>query len=92
MRQAKQWMTSNKHRLFATICVAGLTLILTACATMTDLGGARDAPPPQRAAFCDVAKPIGWAVLDTNQTIAEVKAHNAVGKRLCDWGKKSDGK
>ncbi len=38
--------------------------------------------------FCDGAKPIYWSSKDTNQTIWAAKAHNAVGKQACGWGKK----
>ena len=36
--------------------------------------------------FCDTAKPILWAPADTDATIRQVKAHNAVGKDQCGWG------
>lgn len=48
--------------------------------TMTDLSGASSAP------FCEIAKAIPWADEDTNETIEAVKEHNAVGKKLCQWG------
>jgi hypothetical protein len=35
--------------------------------------------------FCKIAKPISWSKSDTDQTILEVKEHNAVGKALCGW-------
>lgn len=38
-----------------------------------------------RAAFCDVAEPIRWSATDTGPTVAQVKEHNAVGVRLCEW-------
>jgi len=38
--------------------------------------------------FCLVALPISWSTKDTDETIEQVKEHNAVGKRLCGWGKK----
>lgn len=40
-----------------------------------------------RAAFCDVARPISWSRNDTDQTILQVKEHNAVGQALCAWAK-----
>lgn len=33
--------------------------------------------------YCQVEKPISWTKADTDQTIREVKAHNAVWKSLC---------
>ncbi|WP_181183785.1 hypothetical protein [Prosthecodimorpha hirschii] len=78
-------------------------MVLIGCATMTASGGGTDplggtgplagAESPAgadklgRAAFCDVAEPIRWADQDTDATIAQVKEHNAVGVRLCAWGK-----
>lgn len=58
-------------------------LILSACATTTG-SGATD-PLPGADTFCRVAKPISWSSRDTDETIREVKAHNAVGKALCGW-------
>ena len=72
-------------------------VVLIGCATMTASGGGTDPPAGTdsptgadklgRAAFCDVAEPIRWADQDTDATIAQVKEHNAVGVRLCAWGK-----
>jgi len=33
--------------------------------------------------YCDVEKPISWSTKDTDQTIRDVKEHNAVYKSLC---------
>ena len=49
---------------------------------MTGLKGQTNQAP-----FCSVAEPIYWSGLDTKPTIKQVKAHNAVGKALCMWGK-----
>lgn len=78
-------------------------VVLIGCATMTASGGGTDplggtGPPAGtespagadklgRAAFCDVAEPIAWSALDTDGTIRQAKEHNAVGTRLCGWGK-----
>ena len=48
---------------------------------MTDSNGGIDA----HASFCAVAKPIAWSDRDTDETIVEVKEHNAVGAALCGW-------
>lgn len=58
-----------------------MTLILSACATTTG----SDAIEPIRGAetFCSVAQPIMWSVNDTDETLRQVKAHNAVWVRLC---------
>jgi hypothetical protein len=39
------------------------------------------------APFCRAAEPIYWSAKDTDKTIAQVKEHNAVGKKLCGWGR-----
>lgn len=40
--------------------------------------------------FCLIAQPIIFDRLkDTELTIEAVKEHNAVGKRICGWGKKT---
>ena len=66
-------------------------VVLIGCATMTASGGGTDLPAGTdklgRAAFCDVAEPIAWSALDTDGTIRQAKEHNAVGVRLCAWGK-----
>jgi hypothetical protein len=54
-----------------------LALTLTGCVTM--------AGSETKAALCDQFRPIAWSSRDTAETVAGVKAHNAVGKRLCGW-------
>lgn len=51
---------------------------LTGCATTTGIA--------ETKVFCASARSITWSSSDTDQTIKEVKAHNAVVARLC--GKK----
>ena len=48
---------------------------LAGCSTMTLSSG---------VVYCEAAKPISWSKSDTDRTIAEVKEHNAVYKRLCE--------
>jgi hypothetical protein len=55
--------------------------IPAACATTADSNGS-----DFHAAFCDVAKPIYWSAADTDETIAQIKEHDAVGAALCGWG------
>ena len=52
--------------------------------TTTDL----DAPNSSVLTFCEGAKPIYWSVKDSDKTIWAAKAHNAVGRQACGWGKK----
>ncbi len=52
-------------------------LMLAGCATTTASGG--------RDVFCGAAAPILWSAADTDETLRQVKAHNAVGRVLCGW-------
>jgi len=92
-------MKSKKPTPRALALATILSATLTACATTTDsaatsswwewLTGADAESELGRASFCAVAKPIYWSALDTGETIAQVKEHNAVGAALCGWGKVS---
>lgn len=52
-------------------------LTLSGCATTTGSGGTD--------VFCQSSQPLRWSVADSDETIRQAKAHNAVGKRLCGW-------
>lgn len=67
----------SKLRTKLVLALIALTPILSGCVTTTALGGTE--------VFCEVAQPITWSVNDTDQTIAEIKAYNAVGIALCGW-------
>ena len=54
-------------------------LTLAACATTTASSGRSE------RALCDAFRPIHWAAGDTDQTVREAKAHNAVGVKICGW-------
>jgi len=71
------------RRVLSLTCV---TLMLTSCESLTAIGGT-DAPEPVAGAetFCAIARPITWSTRDTDQTILEVKSHNAAGRELCGW-------
>lgn len=69
----------------ATMLIATSACALTACATMMG-SSAPTSPAPHE--FCLLAKPIYWSAHDTDDTIKQAKAHNAVGKALCGWGTK----
>jgi hypothetical protein len=73
-------MRSRKPLLLESMLLAA-TPILSACAKTMGLGAIE---PIQGAdTFCTVAKPIIWSSRDTDETIREVKKHNAVYVRLC---------
>lgn len=38
-------------------------------------------------AICDQFRPLRWSDKDTDETIRQAKANNAVGKAICGWGK-----
>ncbi|WP_164738475.1 hypothetical protein [Aquabacter cavernae] len=50
---------------------------LAGCAATTGSGG--------RDVFCGAAAPIRWSAADTDETIRQVKGHNAAGRALCGW-------
>jgi hypothetical protein len=60
----------------------GCGMLATGCATTTDTV----AIEPGADTFCRIARPITWSVSDTDQTIREVKEHNAAYDRLCRGG------
>lgn len=64
------------------LMLSAVTLILTACATTTG-SVETSTPPPAAETFCQIAKPISWSTKDTDETIRQVKEHNAVFLRLC---------
>ncbi len=58
-------------------------LTLSACGHLT--GSGETEPTRGAETFCAIAKPISWSPRDTDQTIREVKSHNATGVALCRW-------
>ena len=70
-------LLSGRSRRALMLIVAMQTL--SGCATTTGSNGAT-------SVFCASAKPIQWDDADTDETIRQAKAHNAVGKKLCGWG------
>lgn len=61
-------------------------MTLAGCVTTTGSRGPTSASTGA-APFCRAAEPIYWSAKDTDKTIAQVKEHNAVGKKLCGWGR-----
>jgi hypothetical protein len=60
----------------------GATLILPGCATTTASGGTKPPPVTDMRAVCAGREPIRWSRADTDETIRQAKAHNAVGREL----------
>jgi len=76
-------MTWRSPRLRAGTLTLLSLASLTGCATTTGLNAEPAAPPPARFTFCAVASPIYWDDADTDETIRQVKAHNATWVALC---------
>lgn len=55
------------------------TLFLAGCATMTAGNGTTG------KAVCDSFRPVLWSDADSDETIRQVKANNAVGAAICGW-------
>lgn len=71
------------------LLLLGTLLILPSCASLTSTAG-RDASAPDvtttraETSYCRVARPLSYDRLaDTEQTVAEIKSHNAVYDGLC---------
>lgn len=71
-------MESKKGPLRLAIVLA-VTLWAAGCTTM--MGGGDQIS----AAFCKSFAPIVWSVRDTDATVQQAKAHNAVGVKICGW-------
>jgi len=54
-----------------------------AIAAISALAGCATSPMPGAVVYCQIEKPISWSKRDTDQTIREVKEHNAAHKALC---------
>lgn len=73
-------MQFHRHNLRVLLFALGLLGSLTACESPTRSVGT------EPSAFCLIAQPIIFDRLrDTEETIAQVKEHNAVGVKLCGW-------
>ena len=85
-------MGFRERRMRARVRTLSLTLILSGCATTTDIGGidqlSRFSAPAELA--CNAFRPVTWSKSDTDPTIRQIKAHNAVYAALCA-GKFADG-
>jgi hypothetical protein len=57
-----------------------VTLTLSGCATTTGIS----ATSAVTSVACRSFQPITWSSRDTDETILEVKAHNAVWSELCN--------
>ncbi len=67
----------SMRRAMRVLMLSGAAAMLGGCATTTGGGETR--------VFCASAAPITWSRADTDATIRQAKAHNAVGVALCGW-------
>jgi len=68
----------RKRKLLPVISTAFLLLSLSGCASLTGIAATRPVDTS-----CEAFKPISWSVKDTDETIIEVKRHNAKFAALC---------
>lgn len=58
-------------------------VILTSCALLTGLNAPKKPTYDPRPLMCQVFVPIRWSKKDTDETIKQVKIHNAVWLDTC---------
>lgn len=77
--------SSKKLARLRTLVSLFAMLPLANCAQMMDFAGIepKGTVTVSPDSFCLIAQPITWSTKDTDQTIEQVKEHNAVFKRLC---------
>lgn len=78
--------TSKGLRRLVLACALSSMLILASCATLTTLIGGRTERVDVNAVACGAFAPITWADADTDDTIRQVRAHNAAWMALCSDG------
>lgn len=74
---------SRKRWTLAGLFAISLHVILQACAP-TMATAEKMESPAQTDVACSSFEPIRWSVQDTDQTIAQVKEHNAAWRALCE--------
>ena len=65
----------QRKKQFPMLVGLAATQVLAACGTMTGSGGT--------SVPCGAFEPIRWSQADTDETIAQVKGHNAAWKAVC---------
>ncbi len=68
-------ISSARHAMRAALLLTPL-LILPGCVTTTDSAGTD-------TLACSAFEPIRWSAKDTDETIRQVKEHNAAWKAVC---------
>jgi hypothetical protein len=70
-------MRHSTKQIWLVVTVLLLTQSAVSCASRMVIDAI------ERAKVCKIFAPIGWSSKDTDQTILEVKTHNAAWKRTC---------
>lgn len=74
---------SKPRRMHALVSALTSTLILGSCAIPQTLFGGRTESVDVNAVACRSFKPITWADGDTDETLRQVREHNAAWVALC---------
>lgn len=69
----------------ALLAVTLLVPTLASCAATMDSVGISARKSETERALCEAFQPLAWSARDTDETIQQAKAHNAVGVRVCGW-------
>lgn len=81
VKPSKSTHVPNKYVI---LLLAILLHTLTGCVTQTSLNASKQtALQGYRGVICNAFQPIRWDKLDTDETITQVKAHNAVWLDIC---------
>lgn len=75
-------MQRSRKRMMLALASVTASGLLAGCATLTTAFGATEAIDTKEVA-CAAFKPITWSTRDTDETIAEVREHNAAYAELC---------
>jgi len=75
-------LRSKKPALLALACALSLTPTLSGCATLMTVFAATERPDASAVA-CGALAPITWSRGDTDDTIRQIREHNAAWTALC---------
>lgn len=74
---------SKQRKLRAMALLLASSLLLASCASLTNLLGQTERRVDVNAVACGAFKPITWSRNDTDQTLLQVRQHNAAWVALC---------
>jgi type IV pilus biogenesis protein CpaD/CtpE len=73
---SKRWLRMSNALMKLGLLLIVLSAILGGCATRT--------PMSVPDSFCQIDHPVTWSKADTDQTIREIKIHNARYRAVCE--------